>query len=102
MSYLATREQLRQATSQLAVSWYCDPKLFKLENRLIFPRGPGYVGHELMVPNPGDYHALAVRDNAQVLVRNNDGIELLSNVCRHRQALMLDGKIGRASCREGR
>ena len=92
MSHLATREQLRQATSQLPVSWYCDPKLFELEKRMLFRRGPGYVGHELMVPNPGDYHALAVRDNAQVLVRNNDGIELLSNICRHRQAIMLDGR----------
>jgi len=92
MSHLATREQLRQATSQLPVSWYCDPNLFELEKRTLFRCAPGYVGHEVMVPNPGDYHALAVRDNAQVLVRNNDGIELLSNICRHRQAVMLDGR----------
>jgi choline monooxygenase len=92
MSHLATREQLRQATSQLLVSWYCDPTRFELEKRLLFRRGPSYVGHELMVPNPGDYQALTVRDNAQVLVRNNDGIELLSNICRHRQAVMLDGR----------
>ena len=43
-----------------------------------------------MVPEHGDYQALAWRDNAQVLVRSADGIELLSNICRHRQAIMLD------------
>jgi phenylpropionate dioxygenase-like ring-hydroxylating dioxygenase large terminal subunit len=32
------------------------------------------------------------RHDAQALVRNAGGVELLSNVCRHRQALMLSGK----------
>jgi phenylpropionate dioxygenase-like ring-hydroxylating dioxygenase large terminal subunit len=45
-----------------------------------------------MVPERGDYFALAARDNAQALVRNAEGVELLSNVCRHRQAIMLTGK----------
>jgi choline monooxygenase len=92
MSNLATADRLRQATSQLPISWYCDPALFALEQRRLFHPGPGYVGHELMVPNPGDYYALAWRDNAQVLVRNAGGVELLSNVCRHRQAVMLKGR----------
>jgi choline monooxygenase len=92
MSNLATADRLRQATSQLPISWYCDPALFALEQRRLFHSGPGYVGHELMVPNPGDYYALAWRDNAQVLVRNAGGVELLSNVCRHRQAVMLKGR----------
>jgi choline monooxygenase len=92
MSNLATADRLRQATSQLPVSWYCDPALFALEQKRLFHPGPGYVGHELMVPNPGDYYALAWRDNAQVLVRNGGGVELLSNVCRHRQAVMLKGR----------
>ena len=92
MSNLATADRLRQATSQLPVSWYCDPALFALEQRRLFQHGPGYVGHALMVPNLGDYYALAWRDNAQVLVRNAGGVELLSNVCRHRQAVMLKGR----------
>lgn len=96
MSDLATAKRLRAATSQLPVSWYCDPKVFAAEQRALFPRGPGYVGHELMVPEPGDYHALSWRDDAQVLVRNAQGIELLSNICRHRQAIMLQGR-GNAS-----
>ena len=92
MSYIATAEQLRRAASQLPVSWYCDPEVYAAEQRMLFPRAPGYVGHELMVPNPGDYYALDWRDHAQMLVRNGNGVMLLSNVCRHRQAIMLKGR----------
>jgi phenylpropionate dioxygenase-like ring-hydroxylating dioxygenase large terminal subunit len=31
------------------------------------------------------------RTKVALLVRNSTGVELLSNVCRHRQALMLNG-----------
>src|SRR5262245_1538532 len=92
MSNLATAEQLRRATSQLPVSWYCDPAVYAAEQAQLFPRAPGYIGHELMVPNLGDYQSLELKDHAQVLVRNQNGVELLSNVCRHRQAIMLKGR----------
>jgi choline monooxygenase len=92
MSDLATAARLRQASSQLPASWYVDPRVFDAERRLLLPRAPGYVGHELMVPEAGDFHVLPARDNAQTLVRNANGVELLSNVCRHRQAIMLNGR----------
>src|SRR5689334_24695940 len=92
MSNLATAGRLRRATSQLPVSWYCDPALPPIEQQTLFASGPGYVGHELMVPEAGDYYALPWRENAQALVRNARGVELLSNVCRHRQAIMLKGR----------
>ena len=92
MSSLATIGHLRRAASQLPVSWYCDPATFEAEQRHLFARAPGYAGHELMVPNAGDYCALATRDNAQALVRNGEGVELISNICRHRQAIMLQGR----------
>ena len=87
---------LAEAASQFPPSWYCDPRVFAAEMRTLFTRAPGYVGHRLMVPEVGDYYALSARDNAQALVRNAGGIELLSNICRHRQAIMLTGK-GNAS-----
>ncbi|MEP7063523.1 MAG: aromatic ring-hydroxylating dioxygenase subunit alpha [Betaproteobacteria bacterium] len=92
MSNLATVTRLSEAVSQFPSSWYCDPQVFAAEMRTLFPRAPGYVGHELMVPETGDYFALQARDNAQALVRNPHGVELLSNICRHRQAIMLEGK----------
>ena len=85
------------ATSQLPVHSYSDPTLFDAEMRLLFAQGPGYVGHERMVPGTGDYQVLSWRNDAQVLMRSGDGegrdrLALLSNVCRHRQAIMLQGR----------
>src|SRR2546427_6383758 len=92
MSDLPSSRTLTPNTSQLPVSWYFDPQVFELEQKQLFASGPGYIGHELMVPNVGDYHTLAWMDHGKVLVRNADGIELLSNVCRHRQAILLEGR----------
>ena len=44
MSDLATAGHLRQSTTQFPVSWYCDPRVLEAEQRLLFARGPGYVG----------------------------------------------------------
>ena len=88
MSDLSLR--LQQAASQLPVSSYFDEALFQRELELIFQRGPRYVGHQLCVPNVGDYHALPQEGEGRALVRNaQGGVELISNVCRHRQAIML-------------
>ena len=85
--------QLQQATSQLPVSSYFDAALLAREQELLFRAGPRYVGHQLAVPEPGDYHALPQEQEGRALVRNaQGGIELLSNVCRHRQAIMLRGR----------
>ncbi|HRN74409.1 aromatic ring-hydroxylating dioxygenase subunit alpha [Ottowia sp.] len=85
--------QLQQAASQLPVQAYFDQALFERELQLLFKPGPRYVGHQLAVPNPGDYCALPQEANGRALVRNpQGGVELISNVCRHRQALMLDGR----------
>jgi choline monooxygenase len=59
---------------------------------LIFQQGPRYVGHELAVPEIGDYHALPQEGEGRALVRTPKGVELISNVCRHRQAVMLRGR----------
>ena len=72
------------------MSWYFDPDVAAAEQRLLFDAGPGYVGHELMVPNLGDYYTLGWRDNGAALVRSDSGIQMLSNVCRHRQAIILN------------
>jgi choline monooxygenase len=84
--------QFQQATSQLSVSSYFDDTLFQREMDLLFRGGPRYVGHELSVPNPGDYHALPQEGEGRALLRTPRGVELVSNVCRHRQAVILRGR----------
>ncbi|WP_338847024.1 aromatic ring-hydroxylating dioxygenase subunit alpha [Massilia sp. W12] len=93
MSDLATFAKLARSEAQLPVNSYFDADLLQREMQELFAKGPRYVGHELMVPNAGDYATLAAEEEGRMLVRNADGgIELLSNVCRHRQALMLNGR----------
>ena len=96
MSDVASLPRLRPANCQLPVSWYFAPEIFAREKKLLFDAGSGYVGHQLMLPNPGDYQTIEWMDHAKVLVRNGadgtHGIELLSNVCRHRQAILLEGR----------
>ncbi|ARU05208.1 Rieske (2Fe-2S) protein [Comamonas serinivorans] len=85
--------QLQQAVSQLPVSSYFDQALYEREMRLLFQQGPRYVGHALSVPEPSSYFALPQEGEGRALVRDARGhIQLLSNVCRHRQAIMLKGR----------
>jgi choline monooxygenase len=84
--------QLQQAKSQFSVSSYFDQALFQRELETIFQRGPRYVGHALSVPDTGDYFALPQEAGGRALLRTPSGIELVSNVCRHRQAVMLKGR----------
>jgi phenylpropionate dioxygenase-like ring-hydroxylating dioxygenase large terminal subunit len=92
MSDLATLRALSSTSPQLPVDWYFDSRIHEQEMRLLFDAGPHYIGHELMVPNRGDYYALEWNSNAKALVRNDRGVELISNVCRHRQAIILKGR----------
>jgi choline monooxygenase len=92
MSNLSNAVQLKSIHSQLPVSAYFDQALMAQEIETLFKRGPRYIGHELMVPEIGDYYALPGEAEGRVLVRNQGSIELLSNVCRHRQAIMLNGR----------
>src|SRR5690349_25086017 len=90
MTDLASQKSLTRAAPHLPLSWYFDPKVAELEQKLLFARGPGYVGHVQMAPNPGDYRVLDWRSNGAWSLINNDGRhDLVSNVCRHRLAIML-------------
>ncbi|MEY2718491.1 MAG: hypothetical protein RL539_1523, partial [Pseudomonadota bacterium] len=83
---------LSRPVTQLPVSAYFDAGLFQLEMEKLFKPGPSYIGHQLMVPERGDYFALPAEHEGRVLIHNDQGIECLSNVCRHRQAIMLKGR----------
>ncbi|MBS1154849.1 MAG: Rieske (2Fe-2S) protein [Proteobacteria bacterium] len=79
-------------TTQLPVLAYFDEALFQAEMAHLFAQGPHYLGHELMVPEQGDFHVLEMSNGARYLKRAEDGVHVFSNVCRHRQALMLEGR----------
>ncbi len=95
MSDLAINAKLAQSNAQLPVHVYFDDALLQREKLQLFESGPRYIGHELMVPNVGDFATVVSENEGRMLVRRADGpngIQLLSNVCRHRQALMFNGR----------
>ena len=95
MTDIGRMAQLAPAFTQLPPNVYFDESWLAREKSLIFDQSSLYVGHEKGVPNPGDWRALAHEKNGRMLVHSKSGgIELLSNVCRHRQALMLGGETG--------
>jgi choline monooxygenase len=82
---------LKRGHTQLQVQSYFDTEVFKQEQQRIFAQVPRYLGHALCVPELGSYHALPQEGEGRALVRAEDGASVVSNVCRHRQALMLRG-----------
>ena len=85
-------DALERSRSQLSVSTYFDADTYAHEMELIFEPGPRYLGHALAVPELGDHHTLLHEGEGRALVRTSRGVELISNVCRHRQAIMLRGR----------
>jgi phenylpropionate dioxygenase-like ring-hydroxylating dioxygenase large terminal subunit len=84
-------EYLADINPGIPVTWYLDPAVLEAEQRVLFDNGPGYVGHELLVPEFGNYHAPSW-DEGWALVHGRDGIRQVSNVCRHRQSVILEGR----------
>ena len=69
-----TLEALERSRSQLSVTSYFDDDLFRREMELVFQHGPRYLGHELSVPEVGDYHALLQEGEGRALVRTPTGV----------------------------
>jgi phenylpropionate dioxygenase-like ring-hydroxylating dioxygenase large terminal subunit len=75
----------------LPLSWYFDPEILEIERRELFDAGPNYAGHQCLVPKDGDFAVRGGPQTGQVLVRSAGEPQLVSNVCRHRQAQLLTG-----------
>lgn len=94
MNDIGRLAHVEQAVSPLHVRAYFDQALYAREQERIFKQCATYMGHEKGVPEPGDWRRLPHEEGGRVLVRNARGVELVSNVCRHRQALILGGETG--------
>lgn len=88
---LSGRRQHTTSSVGLPISWYFDPDILEIERRVLFGAGPKYSGHISMVKNDGDYFTLGGAQTGKLLVKNQGRPQLVSNVCRHRQAQMLTG-----------
>lgn len=92
MTDLGNPSHLARVSPQLPLSWYFEQSILDIEMEVLFRQGPGYIGHRLQVPVQGDFHTLAWEDHGRALVNGIEGPKLISNICRHRQAIMLEGR----------
>ncbi len=88
---LTSREAEIGAAVGLPISWYFDPEVLQIERQRLFGAGPTYAGHTSLVRKDGDYVALGGQQAGRVLVRHEGRAQLVSNVCRHRQAQLVTG-----------
>ncbi len=88
---------LLRHTAPLPIATYFDTAWFEREQQQLFAPGPNYIGSESMVPEVGDYMTLPSTAHGKVLVHGPAGVNLLSNTCRHRQGLLLDGRGNNAN-----
>ncbi|MCC6493485.1 MAG: Rieske 2Fe-2S domain-containing protein [Pirellulales bacterium] len=94
MSSLDTPSRPRSAAAGglgLPPCWYLDPAVYEAERELI-DASPRFVGRSQMAPRDGDYVALEGANSGSLIVRHQGEVRLVSNVCRHRQAIMLHGR----------
>ena len=96
MSVLESIQQVAQhamgEAEALPFGSYHSPEVYAAEQQKLFSRDWVFACFEANVPNPGDYHALKIAGESIVVIRGKDGeLRALSNVCRHRGAVMLKG-----------
>ncbi len=67
--------------------------MLEAEQKLLFARGPGYVGPRADGARmPATITRWPGATTRRCWCATTGGVELLSNICRHRQAIMLDGR----------
>jgi choline monooxygenase len=83
---------LERATT-LPSSWYLDPQCLARERERVFHSSWQWIGRAEDVNRPGDYFATDILGEPVVVARALDSkLHGLSNVCRHRAALIAHGK----------
>ncbi len=87
----ALRSQLEQGLT-LPASWYSDPRVYALEQELIFRRTWQYAGQVGDVIEAGQFFTCQAGDVPVVVVRGHDAeLRAFVNVCRHRGHLVAAG-----------
>ncbi|MPZ15350.1 MAG: Rieske 2Fe-2S domain-containing protein [Chloroflexi bacterium] len=70
---------------QISREIYVNDDVYRQEQEQIFARAWLFVGHETLVPNPGDFFQSRMGEEDVLLVRDRKGqIHVFLNTCRHR------------------
>ena len=74
-------------------SVYTSPAFLALEQQHIFARDWLCAGRAEALPNPGDYLTMQIAGEPIIILRDRTGdLRGLSNVCRHRMSILLEGR----------
>ena len=77
----------------MPASYYIDPEILTLEKEHLFGKEWICIGRADEVSEPGDSMAFTLCEQPLVAVRGEDRkVRVFSNVCRHRGALLVEGK----------
>ena len=80
----------------LPTGFYTSEEYLDLEKEEIFRKEWICLGRVAEIPKPGDYFATELIDEPLIVTRGQDmKVRVLSNVCRHRSSVIVEGK-GRA------
>ena len=64
---------------------FVDPDLYKEELDKVFTRAWLFIGHESLIPNPGDFYTTRMGEESVILCRDKRGVvHAFLNSCRHR------------------
>lgn len=90
-------DRTHQNLNSLPAWTYVSEGFFALEARHVLKPAWQLVCHRSNVPKPGDFVTFDFLNERAVVVRGHDGeIRAFHNVCRHRNARLLDGPGGNA------
>src|SRR5262249_60979456 len=53
---------------------FVDPDLYKEELDKVFTRAWLFIGHESLIPNPGDFYTTRMGEESVILVRDKEGV----------------------------
>ena len=77
----------------LPPAFYTSEEFLELEKKEIFIKEWLCLGQVGEVPRPGDYFSIELFDEPLLVARGHDGkVRVLSNVCRHRSSIVVEGR----------
>jgi len=74
----------------IPIKWYSDESLAVVEQKEL-ENHPYYLGSKFIIPHIGNYVVSEFTFKNFVLIHSENGINAVSNICRHRQSLLLQG-----------